>query len=167
MTDATVTPTPAMRAKGKSLFAEDARTKKRNAAEFRFRMYGIIAITIGLAFLVFLFVSILRNGIPAFTQTAVQVEITLTQEEFDAAESELLKTAAYTAIFVEKMTGQLEESGLDVEVDGAAIERLLGKVGSDLREFYREDESRIGQPVQFQLAAASRVERYLQGKLTR
>ncbi len=165
MTDATVT--PPMRAKGKSLMADDARTQKRNAAERRFKAYGIIAILVGLSFLVFLATSILRNGIPAFTQTVVQVEFTLTQEEFDAAEGTLLKTSAYTDVFVSKLTEQVSAQGLDVEVDGKAVERLLGKVGGDLREFYKENPDQIGQPAQFQLAAASRVERYLQGKLTR
>ncbi len=167
MTDATVTPTPAMGAKGKSLLADDAHTKKRNAAEWRFQAYGIFAICIGLAFLIFLATSILRSGIPAFTQTAVQVEFTLTQEEYDDVEGTLLKTAAYTDVFVAKLTEQVAASGLDIEVEGDAVERLLGKVGSDIREYYAENPSDIGQPVQFQLAAASRVERYLQGKLTR
>ena len=169
MTDAT-TNAPKDHAPSKahaSLLTESPLMKKRNAAETRFKMYGIVAITIGLVFLVFLAVSILRNGIPAFTQTVVNVEFTLTQEQFDEAESKMLKTAAYTDFFVSNITAQFQESGLEVAFDGKTIERLLGKVGGDLRSFYRDDTSRIGQPVEFQLAAASRVERYLQGKLTR
>jgi len=150
-----------------SLLTESPLMKKRNRAESRFKMYGIAAITIGLVFLVVLFTAILRNGIPAFSQTVVDVEFTLTQEEFDEAEGQLLKTAAYTGIFVDTVTAQFQERGLDVEFDGKTIQRLLGKVGGDLRAFYREDESRVGQSVNFQLATSSRVERYLQGKLTR
>ena len=150
-----------------SLLSESPAMKKRNAAETRFKMYGVLAITVGLAFLIFLTYSILRNGIPAFTQTVVNVEFTLSQSEFDEAESKMLKTAAYTEIFVNNVTQQFVDQGLDVEFDAGTIERLMGKVGGDLRSFYREDPSRIGQPSQFQLPAASRVERYLQGKLTR
>ncbi|MDX8351978.1 phosphate ABC transporter permease PstA [Cognatiyoonia sp. IB215182] len=169
MTDATssapaAAPSPAQRA---SLLTESPRMKKRNAAETRFKMYGVLAISIGLAFLVFLAYSILRNGIPAFTQTVVNVEFTLTQEQFDDAESRMLKTAVYTDIFVENVTAQFQEQGLDVEFDGDTIERLLGKVGGDLRSFYRENPDQIGQAVALQLPAASRVERYLQGRLTR
>jgi len=169
MTDATssapaAAPSPAQHA---SLLTETPQMKKRNAAETRFKMYGIIAISIGLAFLVFLAYSILRSGIPAFTQTVVNVEFTLTQEQFDDAESKLLKTAAYTDIFVENVTAQFQQQGLDVEFDGDTIERLLGKVGGDLRTLYRENPDQIGQAVALQLPAASRVERYLQGKLTR
>ena len=150
-----------------SLLTESPHMKRRNVPEARFKMYGVIAICIGLGFLIFLAYAILRNGIPAFTQTVVNVEFTLSQEQFDEAESKMLKTAAYTEIFVKGVTAQFQESGLDVQFDGDTIERLLGKVGGDLRAFYREDLSQIGQPVQFQLPAASRVERYLQGKLTR
>ncbi|MEL6839458.1 MAG: phosphate ABC transporter permease PstA [Pseudomonadota bacterium] len=169
MTDATSSAPAAVPATAQhaSLLSESPRMKKRNAAETRFKMYGVIAISIGLAFLVFLAYSILRNGIPAFTQTVVNVEFTLTQEQFDEAESRMLKTAAYTDIFVENVTGQFQEQGLDVEFDGDTIERLLGKVGGDLRTFYRENPDQIGQSVALQLPAASRVERYLQGKLTR
>lgn len=150
-----------------SLLSENPIMKKRNAAETRFKLYGIFALTVGLAFLIFLMVSILRNGIPAFTQTVVNVEFTLTQEQFDEAESKMLKTAAYTDIFVNNITAQFQERGLDVEFDNKAIERLLGKVGGDLRSFYRENPAMIGQPASFELSTASRVERYLQGKLTR
>ncbi|MEO0931747.1 MAG: DUF3333 domain-containing protein, partial [Pseudomonadota bacterium] len=165
MTDATSSAPAAVPATAQhaSLLSESPRMKKRNAAETRFKMYGVIAISIGLAFLVFLAYSILRNGIPAFTQTVVNVEFTLTQEQFDEAESRMLKTAAYTDIFVENVTGQFQEQGLDVEFDGDTIERLLGKVGGDLRTFYRENPDQIGQSVALQLPAASRVERYLQG----
>ncbi|MGJ8587079.1 MAG: phosphate ABC transporter permease PstA [Yoonia sp.] len=150
-----------------SLLSESPLMKKRNAAEARFKMYGIVAITFGLAFLIFLTVSILRNGIPAFTHTVVNVEFTLTQEQFDEAESKMLKTAAYTDIFVTNITETFQQDGLDVAFDADTVERLLGKVGGNLREFYRENPDQIGQPVMFELSAASRVERYLQGKLTR
>ncbi|KQI72525.1 phosphate ABC transporter permease [Loktanella sp. 5RATIMAR09] len=150
-----------------SLLSESPLMKKRNAAEARFKMYGLLAIVIGLVFLIFLVVSILRNGLPAFTQTVVNVEFTLTQEQFDEAESKMLKTAAYTEYFVNDVTQTLQQRGLDVDFDGDTIERVMGKVGGDLRTFYRENPDQIGQPVEFELSAASRVDRYLQGQLTR
>ena len=72
MTDASMTPATA---KKSSLMVQDARTRKRNAAETRFRMYGMAAIAVGLLFLVFLFASILRSGLPAFTQTVVDIRL--------------------------------------------------------------------------------------------
>ena len=90
--------------KKSSLLVQDARTRKRNAAETRFRIYGMAAIGVGLLFLVFLFTSILRSGLPAFTQTVVEIEFTLTQEQFDTAETKMLKTGEYQNIFVSALT---------------------------------------------------------------
>ncbi|SHH17177.1 phosphate ABC transporter permease PstA [Marivita hallyeonensis] len=150
-----------------TLTTVDARTKKRNAAEKRFRAYGLTAIVIGLFFLVVLAVSIIRSGLPAFTQTVVEVEFTLTQEQFDEAESQLLKTKAYENIFIAALQSQLEQRGLNVAFDAAAIERLLGKTGGTIREYFRANPDRIGTPVSFELAASSRVDGYFKGRVTR
>ena len=150
-----------------SLTQVDARTKKRNAAEKRFKAYGIGAILIGVAFLIVLAISIVRSGAPAFTHTVMDVEFTVTQEEFDAAEGELFKTKAYSNLFIGKLAAQLEEMGLEVEIEEAAIERLLGKVGADIREFYRENPDALGTPQRFELSASSRVDGYFNGRVTR
>ncbi|MEL6449872.1 MAG: phosphate ABC transporter permease PstA [Pseudomonadota bacterium] len=149
------------------LSVTDARTRKRNAAEKRFRMYGIAAISVGLLFLVFLFASILRSGLPAFTQTVMDIEFTLTQAEFDEAESKMLKTREYERIFVNALTGQLEASGLQVEFDGDAIERIVGKPGGTIRAYFQENPDQLDQPVSFELAASSRVDGYRNGRITR
>ncbi|MEM9708902.1 MAG: phosphate ABC transporter permease PstA [Pseudomonadota bacterium] len=158
---------PATSPKKGSLLALDARTKKRNAAERRFKMYGIAAITAGILCLVGLLTSILSNGLPAFQQAVVKVNYTLTQEEFDEAEKALLKTAIYTGYFVDFLTRTVEEEGLEVAVDADAVERLLGKVGGTIRSYYRENPGDLGTPVEFELAAASRVDRYLKGGFDR
>ena len=150
-----------------SLTQVDARTKKRNAAEKRFKAYGIGAILIGVAFLIVLAISIVRSGAPAFTHTVMDVEFTVTQEEFDAAEGELFKTKAYSNLFIGKLADQLEEMGLEVEIKEAAIERLLGKVGADIREFYRENPDALGTTQRFELSASSRVDGYFTGRVTR
>jgi phosphate transport system permease protein len=145
----------------------DARTKKRNAAEKRFRAYGLTAILIGLFFLVVLFTSILRSGIPAFTQAEVSVEFTITQAQYEDAESQLLKTSAYEDLFIAALQNQLEERGIEVDFDPAAIERLLGKTGGTVREYFAENPQDIGTPVTFNLAASSRVDGYFKGRVTR
>lgn len=166
MTDTSMTPTDAPKKKS-SLLAQDVRTRKRNAAETRFRMYGIAAISVGLLFLVFLFASILRSGLPAFTQTVVNTEFVLTKEQFDKAESKMLKTGEYQKIFVSALTEQLEASGFEVDFDKKAIQRLVGKPGGTIRSFFLENPDRIGTLVSFELAASSRVDGYLNGRITR
>lgn len=165
MTDATLNTSGAPR-KG-SLHVQDARTTRRNRAEARFKGYGIAAILVGLFFLAVLAVSIVRSGAPAFTRTVVDVDFTMTAAQVEAAESELFKTKAYQTVFIDALKSQLDESGLEVEVDNAAIERLLGKIGGDLRTFYANNPDQVGETVSFQLPASSRVDGYLNGRITR
>ncbi len=51
------------------------RLAKRHAAEKRFKLYGIAAILLGIFLVVSLFVSIALNGVSAFWQTQIQLEI--------------------------------------------------------------------------------------------
>ncbi|WP_135505512.1 phosphate ABC transporter permease PstA [Roseovarius aestuariivivens] len=165
MTETALNPRP-MPVK-KDLMVEDANTRRRNAAEKRFRAYGLAAILIGLFFLIVLAVSILRNGLPAFTQTVVSVEFTLKAADRDAAESQLFKTKAYQDLFIAELAGKLDERGVEVVFDAATIERLLGKIGGDLRAFYQANPDRVGEPVSFELPASSRVDGYFNGRVTR
>ncbi|OAN71471.1 phosphate ABC transporter, permease protein PstA [Sulfitobacter sp. EhC04] len=167
MSDASLSSGAAPKPRGKSLLVQDARTRKRNAAEKRFRAYGMTAILIGLFFLVVLAVSIIRSGAPAFTQTVVDVEFTLTEEQYTAAEGELFKTKAYEGLLIEEIRTALDARGIEVAFDADAIQRLLGKPGGTLREHYRANEQDLGSPVAFKLAAASRVDGYLTGRVTR
>ncbi|MEM9437114.1 MAG: phosphate ABC transporter permease PstA [Pseudomonadota bacterium] len=166
MTDATA-PAAAPAKKTGSLLAEDTRTRKRNAAEARFKMYGLAAIIVGLVSLVILLTAIISNGIPAFQRTVVQLEVTVTQEEFDAAEATLFKTREYEALFVSALSTALSDAGIEADLSSEALERLVGKVGNNLRAFYRENPAQIGQPVTFEVPAASRVDRYFKGTLAR
>lgn len=150
-----------------SLYRTDALTRKRNAAEARFKAYGITAIVIGLFFLVVLASSIILEGIPAFTRTIVQVEFTITEDQFEAAEQELFKTRAYEGFFIASLEEQLRQKGIDAPFDSDAIERLVGKTGGTIREFFRENQDLLGQPVAFELAASSRVDGYMNGRITR
>jgi len=146
---------------------QDAQTTRRNRADARFNGYGIAAILVRLFFLVVIPVSIVRSGAPAFTRTVVDVDFTLSAAQLQDAESQLFKTKAYQTAFIDALKGQLDERGMQVEFDNTAIERLLGKIGGDLRTFYKENPDQVGQVVSFQLPASSRVDRYLNGDLTR
>ena len=60
-----------------SLLVQDARTKRRNAAEKRFKAYGIAVISIGFFMLAVLLVTLFRRGIGAFQQTFVTLPVEL------------------------------------------------------------------------------------------
>ncbi len=167
MSDATMDTAPNAAQPKKSLMSEDARTKQRNAAERRFRYYGIAAIGTGLFFLIALLTAILTAGIPAFRQAVVEIPFTMTQEQYDEAEAAMLKTGIYTGYFIDGLSSEMQARGVEIEFDKAAVERLLGKVGGELRRFYNENEDQLGEPIGFEVAASSRVDRYLKGTFTR
>lgn len=166
MTDTSFEPGAAPQKKT-SLYDVDKRTRQRNAAEKRFKYYGMGAIAIGLFFLVVLATSIIRAGLPAFTQAVVKVEFVLTFDEFQDAESQLFKTKAYEGVFNNALVEQLTAQGLEGEIDQKAMERILGKTGGTIRSFYRENQEKLGVPVEFELATSSRVDGYLKGRVTR
>lgn len=56
----------------------DIGLKKRYAAERRFRLYGVLAIAVGLVFLAIMLTSIVSKGYTAFWQATVTVQV-----EFD------------------------------------------------------------------------------------
>lgn len=166
MTDISSQSTPAPRTKT-SLFAADQRTKRRNAAEKRFRAYGITAISIGLFFLVVLAFSIIRAGLPAFTQSVVSIEFALTQAQFEEAESQLFKTKAYEGYFNAALVDNLNAKELDANFETEAIVRILGKTGGTIREFYRANQDQLGANVRFELSTSSRVDGYMKGRVSR
>lgn len=145
-----------------SIMAGAQSVAKRNSAEKRFRAYGMTAIVIGLSFLVWLLYSIFSQGLPAFQRTVVDVDVTLTQEAYDDAESQLLKTAAYEGFILEDVA---EVVGGDA--DKAAMGRVLPKFGGVVRSFYAANPDKVGQPVEFVLPAGSRVDQYIKGQQSR
>ena len=166
MTDAATNPGAATPRKS-SLLTLDDRTRRRNASEARFKAYGITAIAVAIFFLIVLLFSILRSGLPAYTTTVADVEFTVTQAQYEEAESQLFKTKAYEQLFIAQLQDQLTESGMQVEFDAAAIERIMGKVGGNIREFYQANPDQLGQPVSFELSSSSRVDGYYKGRVTR
>lgn len=172
MTDTTISPEkPENQMEGKdshkSLYHLDDLTRKRNAAEARFKIYGMTAIAVGLFFLLVLAYSIISEGMPAFTETVMEVEFTLTQEQFDEAEGTLFKTKAYEKVFILALKKQLTDQSVSVPFDAKTIGRIVGKPGGTIRSFFQENPGKIGQAVKFKLATSSRVDGYMNGRVTR
>jgi phosphate transport system permease protein len=69
--------------KKSSLLQLDARTRTRNAAETRFKAYGMIAIAFGLLMLSILVFNIVTRGAGAYQQTFVALEVELLAGKLD------------------------------------------------------------------------------------
>ena len=170
MTDATLHSAQPSR----SLLVVDARTRRRRAAETRFRAYGLIAISLGLAALVFLLTSVLGNGLGAFRQTFVEIPVTLDEATLDKAGTRDPKamakvtTVGYGKLIAKALEAELAAKGLDTAaVDSKAIMGLMSKeAAADLRNMVLADPSLIGQTITFDAAATSRVDGFFKGRVT-
>ena len=63
--------------------AARTRLARRYRREARFKSYGIIGLAIAALFLVVLFANILGQGLPAFWQHSLRVEVTLSRDAVD------------------------------------------------------------------------------------
>ena len=171
MTDATANSGPAgMPAvhKKTSLLSLDALTKKRNSAEARFKAYGVVAVLIGLFFLVALLWAILSNGLGAFTQTFVHLPITLNKAEIDAAEKSVVKTSKYRAIINAALVRELSKDGIETDMKSKDLQKIMSSgAPATLREYVLANPDQLGKTVGFDFLASSRVDGYLKGRVKR
>ena len=175
MTDIANTPAAPDAPRRSSLLTQDARTRRRNAAEGRFKLYGMIAIGVGLFFLVALLFTIVRNGIPAFTQTFVNVPITLDAAKLDKtgnrvpAEMAKVSTFGYKPIVTDSLIAAIEGQGIEIPFEKKKdVEDILSSsAAAQVRDTVLADPALVGQTVEFRLLAASRVDGYLKGRVTR
>jgi len=149
--------------------AAKARLRRRRAAERRFRIYGIVAIGLGMIFVATLFTSIIANGYSAFRQTYVQLEITYDPELLgigESRESEDLSRANYGAI----VKNALREDFPDVS--GRREKRMLYSLVSsgadfELRDRVLADDSVIGTTETVWVPADDDVDMLMKGHIDR
>lgn len=155
---------------GTGLAKRDIGIKRRYAAEKRFRAYGIVAIALGLTFLVLLIGTVVSKGYTAFQQTAINIPITFSQDIIDpknerAANPKLLMTANYPVL---ARNGLVEELGVDPKNKKAV--RAVGKMISGgartmLRDMVVANPSLIGKTVPVWLLASGDIDSALKGQI--
>jgi phosphate transport system permease protein len=150
-----------------SLLQTDPHTKKRNAAEKRFRMYGLSAIGIAMIALVILLVSIIGNGASSFRQTYLSFPVTINAAEIEAAESALLKTGAYNKIIQTSLLTYLTENDLLHGIPKTdAFAMISDEAGATFRRFILADPDAAGTTFQLNLLANGRIDGYFKGRVT-
>ncbi|QBF31889.1 phosphate ABC transporter permease PstA [Thalassococcus sp. S3] len=177
MTDITSTPaaaSPAGRPPKSSLLELDARTKRRNAAEERFKIYGLIAIGIGLLMLVILVTTIIGRGTGAFQQSFVNLSVTLQEDKLDKngnrdpADLRKVSTFGYAPLIRDAFEVKAAELGLETDLDGGDMAGLLSKSApAQLRDFVLANPDQIGETVEFRFLASSRIDGYLKERVSR
>ncbi|WP_417670659.1 phosphate ABC transporter permease PstA [Roseibium sp.] len=154
--------------KTKSLLEVDALTKKRNAAERRFKAYGIFAILIGLFFLVALLYAILSNGLSAFSQTFITVSISLEQTKIEAAEKSIVKTSKYRAMIAEALRQDMARDGVETGMNDKDLMKIMSSgAPASVRNYVLANPDKVGSTVSFDLLTSSRVDGYLKGRVKR
>ncbi|NCX90996.1 MAG: phosphate ABC transporter permease PstA [Rhodobacteraceae bacterium] len=157
-----------------SLFKISDRTKGRNAAEKRFRFYGITAISIGLFMLLVLASTIVLRGTSAFQQTFITLDVELLESKLDKKgnrnidDIKKVSTFGYNPILVNAVRGSLEKNGIETSLKKKELSGIISKSApSQLREYVLADVSRIGQTIEFRFLANGWIDGYLKGRYTR
>ncbi len=171
MTDASL---PAAAHKPSSLFAVDERTRRRHAAEARFKAYGIIAITISLGVLAIMLVTIFSDGLSAFRQASMTFPVTLDAETLDEngnrdpAEMEKVTTIGYNKLLQGALVAHLAAEGLAVEgLDEDGIGDMISRgAASQVRDMVLADPSLVGQTITVTALAAGRIDGFMKGRVT-
>jgi len=175
MTDfTTASADAAARPKNNSLFERGERTRRRHAAERRFRMMGLAAVIFGILALIGLLGSILANGGSAFWQTYITLDVYLDPAKLDKAgnrDPEALRkvtTFGYAPLISTALEQLIEERGIVVEGLGKKdVSGLISKEApAKVRNTVLADPSIIGETVTFNLLADGRVDGFYKGRVT-
>ncbi|MCX7301076.1 MAG: phosphate ABC transporter permease PstA [Rhodobacterales bacterium] len=177
MTDLSSAPgaTPAGVRKPHSLYEVDALTKRRNATEFRFRLYGIIAIAISLSVLALMLFTIFSDGISAFRQASLSFPVTLTEEKLDPAgnrnreEMAKVTTIGYSNLLKENFAAYVNSQGFEVEglTDAMIGDMLSRDAAAQVRNQVLADPELIGTTIDVTVLANGRIDGYLKGRVNR
>ena len=142
---------------------------RRHAAERRFRGYGLIAISLGLAFVVLMFANIIGKGYPAFWQTYVQVPITFDPAVIDPEgnrDPKAIENADYAALVRAGMRQMFPNVQGRLE-----LRALYGLVSSDaaheLRSRVLQTPALIGASQEIWLLASAPVDTLIKGNIDR
>ncbi|MEX0318326.1 MAG: phosphate ABC transporter permease PstA [Ruegeria sp.] len=158
-----------------SLTEPDARTKSRNAAEKRFRAYGVIAIGTGILCLLVLLFAIISNGIGAFQQTFIEVPVYLDPAKLDKKgernieDIKKVSTFGYNPLIQKAVLEQVEKAGIDTPLTKAKDMKAMisASAAGQLRSMVIENPDLIGETVDVRFLASSRVDGYLKDRVKR
>ncbi|TRC89289.1 phosphate ABC transporter permease PstA [Mesorhizobium sp. WSM4303] len=148
----------------------DIGLKARYAAERRFRIYGVIAISVGLAFLAIMLITIVAKGYTAFWQTTVTLPITFDEKVIDPSG----KRATDSSVLIKANYPKLAENALVTKlgIDPANKPMMLKLKGFlsegarvQLRDIVTADPSVIGTTRDVNILAAANLDSAFKGQI--
>ena len=160
--------------KKSSLLQLDARTRTRNAAETRFKAYGMIAIAFGLLMLSILVFNIVTRGAGAYQQAFVALEVELLAGKLDKKgdrnldDIKKVSTFGYTPLLSNALEAKVIELGIETDLKAKKMVGILSKsAAAQVRDYALNNPNQIGETVGFEFLASSRVDGYLKGRVSR
>ncbi len=173
MSDASINPSD-LPQKSESLLVPSKLMRRRNAAETRYKAYGIAAIVISLATLGIMLITIFSDGISAFSQATLRFPVTMDAATLDPkgnrdiAEMTKVTTVGYKKVLEKSLIAELVLR--QVAVDGVSEKDIGAFISGDaparLRDMVLADPSLIGQTIDFSAFATGRIDGYFKGRVT-
>ncbi len=144
------------------------RLKARYRAEWIFKALGLGAIGVSVGFLLFLFITIFVQGLPAFTHNFVALPLELNQQSLggqDGITKATISGADYDAIVRNAIRAQFPD------VSGRSVKRALSGLISPgapvlLREALIADPERLNEPQSIALPLSDFADQYLKGQIS-
>lgn len=145
------------------LLVPSKRLQKRYNAEKWFKRLGLSAIFLSLAFVVFLFYTICSDGISAFRQTYMAIEVEFKEEVFAG---ENLATADFPGLVKASMREMFPE--VSSRRDRKALYSLVSPAAAfKLQDMVEEDPKLIGSRQKIWVLADDDVDMVMKGKINR
>ncbi len=163
-----------MKGRSASILTAAPDMKRRNRAEARFRLYGVIAIAVSLSVLAFMLVTIFSDGISSFRQAKLAFPVTLDAGVLDPKgngnrdEMTKVTTVGYGKVLAKSFLAALDAKGIDTTglKDKEVGELISKEAAGDLRARVLADPALLGQTIDLVVLANGRIDGYLKGRVT-
>lgn len=157
-----------------SILVPSDRMRRRNAAETRFRLYGLAAIAVSLVMLAVMLFTILRDGVSSFSQATLRFPIHLSAEVLDPkgnrnpAEVSKVTTIGYGKVIAAAFLAELDRRGIVQEglTDKQVAELISKDAAGTLRAQVLADPALIGTTLDATVFASGRIDGFMKGRVT-
>jgi len=154
----------------KTSSAYAARLKSRRNAEWRFRAYGVAAITFCFLAIFVLFGSIISKGYSAFKQTHITVPVNFDASIIDPDGTKIedtLTAADYQSLVKTALTTALQIAPTDKPARKRVMDLVSHSADTELRDLVIANPSIIGQTREVVLTASDNVDAIMKGTINR
>ncbi|VUX47065.1 Phosphate transport system permease protein PstA [Candidatus Defluviicoccus seviourii] len=147
--------------------AVSAGLKRRYAREKRFRLYGMLATLFAVAVLGILLFTIIRTGLPAFTQTMIKLSVTLYPQEIDPKgdrDPQTLSSADYQRLVRDALDDYFPD--VTSRNDRRELFAMISPGATYvIRSMVIADPSLIGKRIEIEVPLKDDIDQFAKGKI--